>query len=69
MVRHVLPGTTVTSDEWAGYNGLAALGYNHQTVNHTVNYVNPINGRCYSLFTLNVTSPNDSLLSADCGSR
>ena len=30
----VLPGSTVFTDEWAGYNGLAAMGYNHHTICH-----------------------------------
>jgi transposase len=31
---HVAPGSTVHSDELASYQGLAAKGYDHQTVNH-----------------------------------
>ena len=31
----VLPGTTIYSDEWAAYRGLAQLGYVHCTVNHS----------------------------------
>ena len=30
----VIPGSTVFTDEWAGYNGLAEMGYNHQTICH-----------------------------------
>lgn len=42
--RFVLPGTTVISDEWAAYRQLNRLGYDHQTVNHSVSYVNPATG-------------------------
>ena len=34
----ILPGTTVWSDQWAAYNELNALGYVHQTVNHSQHY-------------------------------
>lgn len=47
--RQVTPGTTVISDEWPAYNALAAIGYDHRTVNHSVNYVNPLNGKKGSL--------------------
>ena len=42
--RHILPGTTIMSDCWKGYNGLEDAGYVHQTVNHSVNFVDPITG-------------------------
>lgn len=32
--RHVLPETTVFTDEWPSYNGLAARGYAHQRIRH-----------------------------------
>lgn len=40
--RYILPGMTIWSDQWAAYNDLAALGYPHQTVNHSVQYVDPV---------------------------
>lgn len=41
--RYVLPGTTVVSDLWGGYSRLEGLSeeYQHLTVNHSVNSVNP----------------------------
>jgi transposase len=32
---HVLPGTTVNTDEFGGYKGLALNGYRHVTVDHS----------------------------------
>ena len=31
--RHILPGTTVTSDQWRVYCCLGQSGFNHETVN------------------------------------
>ena len=39
--KHVAPGTTIITDLWAGYSGLEGAGYNHLTVNHTYNFVDP----------------------------
>ena len=30
----VIPGSTVHTDEWPGYNGLRAMGYDHHTICH-----------------------------------
>ena len=38
----VVPGSTVVSDLWAAYRTVNNLGYQHLTVNHRVNFVNPI---------------------------
>ena len=40
----ILPGTTILSDQWAAHNGIAAMGYNHNTVNHPVNFIDPATG-------------------------
>lgn len=41
MEQHVAKGTTVSSDELKSYNGVAAAGYVHGTVNHSQKqYVN-----------------------------
>ena len=42
--RHIGPGTRIWSDQWAAYNGLNGLGYQHETVNHTIQYVDPVTG-------------------------
>ena len=44
--QHINPGTTVWSDMWAAYNGVAALPgvAAHQTVNHSIQFLNPVTG-------------------------
>ena len=44
--RVVAPGTTIWSDEWCAYAGLAGLGYVHQMVNHSQNFTDPVSGVC-----------------------
>ncbi len=44
ITRRIKPGTTIVSDCWASYNGLELLGYEHKTVNHSTNFVDPITG-------------------------
>ena len=44
MNRHICPGTTIRSDEWAAYKDLSKLGFVHETVNHSLNFVNPLTG-------------------------
>nr|XP_047123618.1 uncharacterized protein LOC124806602 [Hydra vulgaris] len=40
----VAPGSIIHSDQWASYTNLNNLGYNHFTVNHTINFVDPDTG-------------------------
>ncbi|XP_026811178.1 uncharacterized protein LOC113552508 [Rhopalosiphum maidis] len=40
--REVIARSTIHSDGWSGYNGLSDIGYSHNVVNHTENFVDPI---------------------------
>ena len=40
----ILPGTTVMSDLWRAYGGINAMGFNHFTLNHSINFVDPVTG-------------------------
>ncbi|XP_065652712.1 uncharacterized protein LOC136079989 [Hydra vulgaris] len=40
--RWVAVGSTIHSDQWAAYNNLYNIGFNHLTVNHTTNFVDPV---------------------------
>jgi transposase-like protein len=42
--EYIRPGTTILSDEWRAYKGIYKLGYEHYTVNHTYNFVDPNSG-------------------------
>lgn len=42
IVDSVVQNTTVITDLWRGYNNLSSFGFNHLTVNHSINFVNPI---------------------------
>jgi transposase len=39
IAQHILPGSTIKSDEWGAYQKLGALGFNHLTVNRSVCFV------------------------------
>lgn len=43
---HVAPGTIIHSDQWSAYSGVATLPNvsAHDTVNHSIEFVNPTNG-------------------------
>jgi transposase-like protein len=38
------PGSVIWSDEWRAYQGIVNMGFEHQTVNHSLNFVNPVTG-------------------------
>ena len=45
ICRHVLPGTTIISDEWSAYKTLDIMSdYRHLTVNHSKTFKDPITG-------------------------
>ena len=37
-------GSTIWTDEWAGYRRLSEHGFQHQTVNHSLHFVDPVTG-------------------------
>ena len=39
--KYILPGTKIISDCWQGHQGLEKEGYQHKTVNHSLNFDNP----------------------------
>ncbi|KAG8227764.1 hypothetical protein J437_LFUL005770 [Ladona fulva] len=39
--RFVKKGTCIKTDMWRGYSGLTNLGYIHDTINHSLNFVKP----------------------------
>ena len=39
--EYILPGTTIYSDEWASYNAIPPATFQHLTVNHSLNFINP----------------------------
>ena len=48
LQRRVLSGTFIYSDSWKAYNGLADIGFLHSKVNHSQNFVNPIDSNVHT---------------------
>ena len=44
ILDQVEPGSHIWSDRWASYNCLISMGFQHATVNHTENFVDPETG-------------------------
>ncbi len=42
IMRHVMRGIMIPTDEWGAYRRLEQLGFIHQTMKHTDNFVDPI---------------------------
>ncbi|KAG0441904.1 hypothetical protein DMUE_0705 [Dictyocoela muelleri] len=40
--KHILMGGDLVSDMWKSYIGLSEKGFSHYTVNHSLNFVNPL---------------------------
>jgi transposase-like protein len=43
--RYIRPGSTIFSDEWRAYNGIATIAggnYTHRMVNHSQHFVDPV---------------------------
>jgi len=47
IAAHVLPGSIILTDRWRGYmNVQERLGLEHRTVNHSVEFLNSVDGTC-----------------------
>lgn len=44
--KYVIPGSNIYTDCWKGYNTLDPKIYNHQTVNHSKYFKEPVSGVC-----------------------
>jgi hypothetical protein len=41
LTQNIAPGTRVVTDGWRGYRNLTQAGFDHSTVNHSLNFVDP----------------------------
>jgi transposase-like protein len=46
--RRVHQGSRIVTDGWKGYNNLSSLGFHHSVVNHSVNFVDPIDSEVHT---------------------
>ena len=46
--QYIRPGTTIWSDQWKVYRNLNKYGYIHDVVNHSKNFVNPLNKQVHT---------------------
>lgn len=44
--KYILPGTTILSDCWKAYSSIESEGYQHLTVNHSIEFKNKETGAC-----------------------
>ena len=44
ILEHIKPGTTIISDCWIAYDKLGTVGFQHLTVNHSYNFIDPHTG-------------------------
>lgn len=49
VYEHVRMGSIIHTDMWRGYNGLETLGFIHQSVNHSQNFIDPETLVCTNL--------------------
>ncbi|KAH7815459.1 putative Uncharacterized transposase-like protein [Monocercomonoides exilis] len=59
--NNTIPGSTIYSDEWKAYSSLSSLGYDHHTVCHKYNFVDPESGICTNLIESTWSSFRKSL--------
>ena len=41
IIKYILPGSVIFSDQWRAYSTVAEEGYRHKTINHSLNFVDP----------------------------
>ena len=41
IIKYILPGSVIYSDQWRAYSSVAEEGFRHRTINHSLNFVDP----------------------------